>query len=107
MSLVYDMPCSGVLRKVRIVYNFKQVDDTVMLMLYSDKYKSPKNIFIDYRNGFWQTNKINRYTDAATFQQVSSELATIFQRHKQMHEENADAFNLLPDHALLMLSACS
>lgn len=107
MSLVYDMPSSGVLKKVRIVYNFKQVDDTVMLVLYSDKHKSQKKIFIDYINGFWQINKINRYTNAATFRQVSGELATIFQQHKLMHEENANAFNLLPDHALLMLTACS
>lgn len=107
MSLLLNLQCNGIAKKIYFIYNFNQVDDEILLVLFNNERKSWQKIPIDYHKNFWNTNKLNNCTDTQTLQHINKKLKIIFKQRSKLVKENLNHFRFLPDHALLLFNGCS
>ena len=108
MSTLLTLPGNGTPKHIYFIYNFAQVENQVLIILYDDEYKCWLKIPVDYADGFKQVNTIGKYTDTKTFHQIHSELKIIFKQRKQLFRQKLlYNFKLLSEHAVLLCSGCS
>ncbi len=108
MSVVLNQPCNAADKKIYFIYNFMQVNDRVLILMYDDACRRLKKIPVDYNNGFWQTSTLDKYTDAETFNYIDNKLKAIFKQHDQLlNFKTTPAATMLADHALMLLGGCS
>lgn len=108
MSLVLNLPGKGMPNNIYMIYNFSQIKDEILLVMYVDKCKSWKKISVGYNNGYWQTNTLIKYTDVKTFNEIQYRLKKIFNQHTHLNKHDGlHEAELLPEHAALFIGACS
>ncbi len=107
MSLVINQPFNKTARNIYFIYNFNQVYDQVLLVMYNNESNAWQKIPVDYSNGSWKTNILSDYTDYESFYYICDKLKIIFDQHKQTSEQAKYTFPLSPDHAVMILGGCS
>lgn len=89
MSAVIKLPNEGNAKNVYLIYDFKQVNDSILLLMYVEKLNCWKKIFVNNKDGVWDTSVLAPYTDDETFKQLCTKLEFIFSQQKHSDEENA------------------
>jgi len=108
MSLVIKPPLNGFSRNIYIIYNFKQVYDQILIVLYSDVMNNWQKVPVDYKDSSWNTDLLAAYTDDDTFSYISEKLNIIFEQHKLLFNINNSIHPiLLADHVALIFNYCS
>ena len=108
MSAVLRLPCDGKPNNIYFIYDFKEVDDSILMVMYVDKFNAWKKIFINYEDGAWNTDLLVYYTDNKTYRQICSKLKFIFLKRGSLRGHKALRFNeTMQKEAAFMLDACS
>ena len=89
MSAVLKLPRNNGSKNIYLIYDFKQVKDSILIVMYVDKLNSWKKIFINYENGAWDIDILAFYTDDVTCAQIRSKLNFILSRHQYSDEQKA------------------
>jgi hypothetical protein len=108
MSVVLKLPADGATKQVYLIYDFKQVSDSIMLIMYVDELSSWKKFFINYEDGVWKTDILAPYTDNETLQRICDKLKFIFTQ--QAHVSQPEGLNLeqtMQEEAAFILGVCS
>jgi hypothetical protein len=84
MSVVLKLPEKGTTKQVYLIYDFKQVSDSILLIMYVNELKRWKKFFIDYEDGAWKTDSLAPYTDNETLQRICDKLKFIFLEQTQI-----------------------
>ncbi len=108
MSIVLKLPGSGTTKQVYLIYDFKQVSDSIMLIMYVDEQQSWKKFFITYEDGAWNTDILKSYTDSETLQRICDKLQFIFS--EQAHVSQPEGLNLeqtMQEEAEFILGVCT
>jgi hypothetical protein len=92
MSVVLKLPDNGSSKRVYLIYDFKQVSDSILLIMYVDGLNRWKKFFINYEEGEWETDILIPYTDSQTLQQICDKLKFIFSEKE--HTTPPDGLNL-------------
>jgi|SRR5690606_6469731 hypothetical protein len=80
-------------KKVFMCYNFKQVRDAVLLLLYADRTRRHEKVFI-YRNANrWETDVLRNYTNEAAYKAICRKLQTLSGVDTNDAEEQNDELN--------------
>jgi hypothetical protein len=78
MSTVLKLPWyNGKPNNIYLIYDFKQVKDVILMVMYVDKLRAWKKIFLNYRDDKWKTNILTCYMNAETYKQVCNKLQLI------------------------------
>ena len=108
MSVVLKLPGNGNTKKIYLIYDFKQVSDSILLIMYADELKRWKKFFINYENDIWQTDILASYMDEATLEELRNKLKFIFSEWE--HASEPEGLNLeqtMQQDAAFMLGVCS
>ena len=89
MSAVLKLTRDGWINNICLIYNFKEVNDLILVIMYSDKLQTMEKIFLIYENGAWNTAVIADYTDKETYQQICIKLKFIFMKHEYTDKEKS------------------
>ena len=65
-------------QKIFIWYDFKQIRDAILLLLYTEKNKQYEKVFIYESSNCWQTDILKKYTDEKTYKAICKKLKYIF-----------------------------
>ena len=89
MSVVLKLSDNDNPKRVYLIYDFKQVSDSILLIMYIDELKRWKKFFINYEDGEWKTDILASHTDSKTLQHICNKLKFIFseKEHIQKHED--------------------
>ena len=98
MSIVLKMPYNGSSKRIYLIYDFKQVSDSILLIMYIDDLNRWKKFFINYEDGAWNTDILTSYTNGETLQQIRNKLKGDFQN--KVHKLNELTKVLLEDQNL-------
>ncbi len=101
MLAVIKLPCTnGSPNNIFITYDFKQVKDSVLLVMYVPRLKSFKKIFITYENGILDTGILAFFLeDDNLYRQVCNTLQLIFNKCTESNGSIALGFgNNIQDH---------
>jgi len=105
MSAVLRLPYhKGSPNNIFLIYNFKQLKDLILMVMYVDKLNTWKKIFVKYKNGEWKTGVLARYMDAKTYRQVCNKLRLICSGDASSDEEMLDLENTMQQEAAFMLN---
>jgi hypothetical protein len=108
MSVVLKLPENGVTKQVYLIYDFKQVSDSILLIMYVDDLKCWKKFFINYEEGEWNTNILEAYTNNETLQRIRDKMQFIFSEKEHITEQaDLDFDQTLQEEAAFMLGICS
>lgn len=108
MTTVINLPLNKTHKKAYIVHNFKQVEDTVIMIMYVEKLHSWKKIFFNYEQGFWHTDQYKEYIDAKTSTNLQKQLSNIFYQHDTVsYSPQKKEVGLSADHALMLCGGCN
>ena len=107
MSVVLKLPANGTTKQVYLIYDFKQVSDSIMLIMYVDELSCWKKFFINYENDIWKTDILAPYTDSETLQRICNKLEFIFseQEHATQHE-GLNLEQTMQEEATFILGVC-
>jgi hypothetical protein len=108
MSAVLKLSENDNPKRAYLIYDFKQVSDSILLIMYIDELKRWKKFFINYEDNAWQTDILISYTDDKTLRQIRNKLEFIFSEKE--HVTKYDDLNFdqtLQEDAIFMLGVCS
>ncbi len=89
MSAILKLVTDNCVNNVCLIYNFKQVNDSILVIMYVEKLQAWGKIFLSYDNGAWNTPVLADYTDYETYQQICNKLKFIFFKHEHAGENRA------------------
>ena len=89
MSAILKLIHNNFISNVCLIYNFKQVSDSILVIMYVDKLNAWKKMFISYNDGIWDTSVVADYTDNETYQQICNKLKFVFIKHEHAKEDRA------------------
>lgn len=108
MSVVLKLPDNDSANKVYLIYDFKQVSDSILLIMYVDELKRWKKFFINYEDGAWKTDILIPYTNSQTLQQICDKLKFIFSEKEHINtQDDLDFDKTMQEDATFMLGVCS
>ena len=108
MSAVLKLTANGCINNICLIYDFKQVSDAILVIMYVDKLHTWEKIFISYEEGAWDTSVLAYYTDANAYRQICNKLKLVFMKHAHAGEEKALYLeNTMREDALFMLEIYS
>ncbi len=88
MSVVLKLPDNSLSKNVYLIYDFKQVKDSILLIMYVDEIESWKKFFIYFKNGIWETDVLASSTNDETYKQICNKLEFIFSEQEHMNDQN-------------------
>ncbi len=94
-------------KNIYVVYNFKQVADEIMLIMYVDAIKGWQKIAIEYDDGCWNTAMLNNYFSAESYKCINQKLSLIFRENKVLKQDDEKDFMLLLEHVFILFNCCS
>ncbi len=104
MSVVLKLKDNNPAKRIYIIYDFKQVEDSIMLIMYLDGQESWKKFFINYKDGRWKTEILKPYTDEETYEQICNKLKYIFTEQEQINDvNNLDFEEVMQENAQFIL----
>jgi hypothetical protein len=65
-------------KKIFIFYNFHQVRDAVLLLLFAEKTNRFEKIFVYANAGRWETDVLRYYVDGKTYETICKRLKSLF-----------------------------
>lgn len=108
MNVILNVSANGEHNNIYLTYNFSQVKDKIMVVLYDAENKHWEKIFLDYRYGFLEKNILRQYMNAESFNRFSKISNTLFNYGIQVNKNiKMNNLKLLDDHALLLIGACN
>ena len=108
MSAVLKLPTNGNTKNIYLIYDFKQVDDTILMVMYVDTLNTWQKFFINYENGSWNTKPLNNYTDTETLDKINTKLKYISYEHDHINEHlNINLEEVMQQNAEFILGVCS
>ena len=108
MSAVLRLPFNnGKPNNIFLIYDFKQIKDVILMVMYVDKLNSWQKVFVSYKDGAWNTHTLTRYMDAQTYKHVCNKLQLIFPTGLTANEKALDLEQTMQNEATLMLGLCS
>ena len=108
MSAVLKLSGNDILKYVYLIYDFDQVSDSMCLIMYAEKIKNWKKIFIHKTDGNWNTQVIKRFTKHKSYTSICSKLKLVFNKEEvpnQFDDENLE--QTMQNHAAFLLGLCS
>ena len=108
MSAVLKLSSNGDTKNVYLIYDFKQVDDIILMVMYVDEINAWKKFFINYENGSWNTKALTSYTDVSTLEKINDKLKFISHEHDRANEQaNINLEQVMNENAEFILGVCS
>jgi hypothetical protein len=108
MSAVLKLSNNGNTKSIYLIYDFKQVDDTILMVMYVDKIAAWKKFFINYENGSWNTKGLSSYTDATTLESINDKLKFISHELDNANEQpNVNLEQVMQENAEFILNVCT
>ena len=107
MYATLNLPCNGNPKIIYLIYNFKEVSDSVLLVMYVDKFNCWKKIFINYKDGTWNTDTLIAYADAMISKQIRSTIESIVRKSYADKPEVLYLKDVMHEHAALIFGTCS
>ena len=78
MSAVVHVPAGGDTKKIYFIYNFKQVNDFIVIVMFNETVKQWQQFIIHYIDGKWETDVLSACTNDETFKQICWKLESVF-----------------------------
>ena len=108
MSVTLKLSDNDNSKRVYLIYDFKQVSDSILLIMYIDELNRWEKFFINYEDGEWKTDTLTSYTDSKTLQHIRDKLKFIFfEKEHIQKQEDIDFDQTLQEDATFMLGVCS
>jgi hypothetical protein len=108
MSVALKLPGNGNSERVYLIYDFKQVSDSILLIMYVDKLKRWKKFFINFEDGEWKTDILASYANSETLQYICDKLRFIFSEKEHItNYDGLDFDKTLREEATFMLGVFS
>lgn len=104
MSVVLKLKNDNNAKRVYLIYDFKQIKDSIMLIMYLDNRECWKKFFINYKDGEWKTEILKPYTDEETYKQICNKLKYIFTEQEHINDiNNLDFEEVMQENAEFIL----
>jgi hypothetical protein len=108
MSAVLRLPYyNGTPINIYLIYDFKQIKDVILMVMYVDKLNTWKKIFVNYEDGVWRTRMLTHYIDTKMYKQVCNKLQLICPGDTASNEEALNLEQTMQQEAAFMLNVCS
>ena len=108
MSAVLKLSNNGNTKNIFLIYDFKQVDDTILMVMYVDEISAWKKFFINYENGSWNTKALNDYTDSFTLDKINDKLKFVSYEHDHAIEQShVNLEQVMQENAEFILNVCT
>ena len=108
MSVVLKLSDNGNPKRVYLIYDFKQVSDSILLIMYIDELKRWEKFFINYEDGEWKTDTLASYMDNNALQHMRDKLKFIFSEKEYIQkQEDIDFDQTMQEDAEFMLGVCN
>ena len=107
MSAVLKLSTNGSTKNIFLIYDFKQVHDTILMVMYVDEIGAWKKFFINYENGSWNTNTLSGYTDAPTLEKINDKLKFVSHEHDHVEQSNVNLEQVMQENAEFILNVCT
>jgi hypothetical protein len=108
MSVVLKLSDNGNPKNAYLIYDFKQVSDSILLIMYVDKLSRWKKFFINYEDGEWKADTLSSYTDSETLQHICDKLKFIFSEKEHITKyDDLDFDKTLQEDVTFMLGVCT
>ena len=107
MSAVLRLPCNnGEPNNIFLIYDFKQVENFILMVMYVEKFNTWKKVFVNYVDNAWDTEDLVCYTNHKTYKQICTKLRLISPTGKTSNEKalNLEQTMLLEANFMLGLS---
>ena len=78
MSTIVHVPVGGDTKKIYFIYNFKQVNDFIVIVMFNDAIKQWQQFIIHYVVGRWETDVLSACTNDEAFKQICWKLESVF-----------------------------
>jgi hypothetical protein len=108
MSVALKLSDNGNSKRAYLIYDFKQVSDSILLIMYVDELKRWKKFFINYEDGEWKTDTLASYANSETLQRICDKLKFIFSEKEHVTKyADFDFDKILHEDATFMLGVFS
>ncbi len=108
MSAVLKLPShNGKPCRIFLIYDFKQVKDLILMVMYVDKLNTWKKVFVIYENGKWRTSVFASYLDKKTYMQVCNKLRLISPIVRAPTKKALNLEQTMKQEAAFILNVCS
>ncbi len=96
---------TDVLDNVIIFYDFKQVNDVLMIVTFDEKTKSWEKVFVYNSANGWETNSLKQYVNNKKFEWISKKLNLIFQQSEiDVHFDNINLDEVMKNESKFVLA---
>jgi len=90
-----------------IIYNFSQVKDAALLVLFSNEYHQPSSMLFTQIDGKWYCEDNPGYLSAENFHQINKTLNYISKQDYNQQDREAETREPYTDYVLLLSGLCS
>ena len=104
MSAIVHMPGGGDTKKIYFIYNFQQVNDFIVIVMFNEAIKQWQQFIINYIDGKWETDVLSACTNDETFKKICWKLESVFnERSSHSTEENISGNQIIIQDAEFLL----
>ena len=104
MSAVVHVPAGGDTKKIYFIYNFKQVNDFIVIVMFNETVKQWQQFIIHYIDGKWETDVLSACTNDETFRQICWKLESVFdEQSSHKTQENISCNEIIVQDAEFLL----
>jgi hypothetical protein len=108
MNISLNVLCEGEPVHVTALYNFKQVNDVILLHIYNQQQVASEDLFVKYVDGAWLPEHFTSYLTVEAFRQINKELTKIYNLHTgSVAPSQNDLKKKLADHLFMLSGFCS
>jgi hypothetical protein len=108
MNISLNVLCEGAPVHITALYNFKQVNDVILLHIYNRQQTATEDLFIKYVDGAWLPEHFTGCLTVDAFRQINKELTKIYNLHTGSAASSQDDLKKkLADHLLMLSGFCS
>ena len=80
--------------KIFVCYDFKQVRDAVLVVMFDEKEKHYEKIFVYEGTEGWETDILKYYADKETYDTICKKLKFIFEERENVNDVDVNNFTI-------------
>ena len=93
---------------IQVLYNFKEVKNAALLLIYLDDCKQCEKILLDNNDGIWQLDEPDNITKYERFSSLPDNVKEIINKPNDFVKHHiANTPKLLESHAVLLFNLCN
>ncbi len=105
MSDILSTAVNASNKKIYFIYNFRQVDDFMIIVIACSETKKTQQFVINYSDGRWETDVLSEAVDDEVFKLICRKLETIFyERANPGSQENLSSLSDMNAEAEFLLN---